>query len=825
MPTPTPTPTTVVNAYWRGNTLTTVHHDGDGQAYLVEHPADHSFFLRTIDAKAKPDSLRMCRDSRFCLGITDEGAWTRIRWRYDRPDPKQPAAHVRVAKFFTDTYKLPTFEADVGPVRRWVVEHESIEIGRPRRCYLDIEADSRVPFSQKTKARILAWVVVGEGDGSDMQAGILDADDDAAERVLLQSLWAALRGYDQVVSWNGDRYDFPMILARSERVGLTGEHRRWLMLDHLQLYRRMSSSAAESGEEKQSMSLEAVSRSVLGRGKHEGMSGAQSWEAWQSNRGLLLDYCAIDTHLMREIEAATGYIELLQTLCEATHTFPDTYGLQPMGQVETFLMRLGHKRGMHFPTRFRAEEYDRFEGAFVMPPTCQGVVTDVHVADFARLYPSIILSWNMSPETYRPEIRLKESDDVRPAYLAHLPLREFPIPPGHAAAALTDAVFANEPRGILSEALDEMLRLRSYWNKAKAAEPPGTDAWKTADRRSSAYKIAANSFYGVVGSPFSRFYMREVAESVAQSGVWLIKSTIAAAKDKGLSVIYGDTDSLFVTGCTREAFGQFVRWCNSDLYPGMLRERGCTRNEVLLDFEKGFDRLVMVSAKRYVARYSHYKGTAARGDSKPEVKGLEWKRGDVSRLTRDLQGEVIRLLMSGETPPLPESFAPLLDAWRTRILEGELELADVMVSKRLAKPLAEYVRRVNKDGSFAKEPPHVRVARGMKAKGQDVGEGTKIEYIVLDGVEMEVIPAAEWTGAVDRFYMWESLIFPPTARLLAAAYPTHDWTTWERVRPVKPRPVKEVTAPVRRRRKAVDAQPTLFVVCGMMVPKGSDDAT
>lgn len=795
-----------VNAYWRGNTLTAVQHDGDGVS-LREMRADHSFFVRAADVRAKPDIVRQFRDSRYCTGIVDEGEWVRVRWRYERPDPNHSPMHVRAARFIEEQYKVPTFEADVSPVRRWVVEN-GIEVDRPRRCYLDIETDSRVPFSKKSQARILAWVIVGEGDGSDVQAGVLESDDDAAERDLLLALWRALRRYDQVLAWNGDRFDYPIILARSERCGLKGEPRRWLWLDHLLLFRRMNVSAAESGEEKQSMALDAVARAVLGTGKLDGVTGGQSWELWSTNRGRLLDYCAVDADLMRQIEARTGYIELLQTLCEATHTFPDTFGVQPMGQVETFLMRLGHQRGMHFATRFGFTGVHGFEGAFVMEPTSRGIVRDAHVADFARLYPSIILSWNMSPETYRPDVRLKESD-TRPAYLSHLPLKTFPIPDGHCGAALTDCVFVNEPRGILSEALDEMLRLRSHWNKLKASLPPGTAEWKDADRRSSAYKIAANSFYGVVGSPFSRFYVREVAESVAQCGVWLIKETIEAAKGRGINVFYGDTDSLFATGCTREQFVEFVRWCNAELYPRLLKERGCARNEVELAYEKGFDRIVMVTAKRYVGRYSHFKGTAASADSKPEVKGLEWKRGDVSRLTRELQGEVIAQLMAGTDPPDPATFVPVIEAWRSRVLDGSLELPDVLISKRLAKPLTEYARRVKKDGSFAAEPPHVRVARLLKARGQDVGEGVKIEYYVVDGEEMTVAPASDWTGNVDRFYVWETMVYPPTERLLAAAYPTTDWRQWERARPPKVRapkaqlPLPDAAPKPRRPRSSV----------------------
>lgn len=781
-----------VNAYWQGNSLFAVRRDEAGDVIIDEYPAQHAFFVRKSDASL--GFLREFRNARLVTGIVEEGEWVRLKWRYERPSYHEPAQHLKVAKMLQDKHRIPTFEADVSPVRRWVVEND-IEIAKPRRCYLDIETDSRVPFSRKSESRILAWVVVGEGDGSQVDAGLLTNEDDDSEKQCLKSLWKCLTKYDQVCAWNGDRFDFSMILERSKRVGLQVDTRRWLWLDHLVLFRRMNMSASESGDEKQSMSLESVGRAVCGEGKLEGISGAQSWDLWAEgteSRGKLLDYCAQDADLMRKIEAKTGYIVLLQTLAESVRIFPDTHGINPSGQVESFLMMLAKKRNLRFPSHFHVEGGDKFDGAYVMDPTANGVARNVHVADFARLYPSIIMSWNMSVETIRPEVRLTESAEGRPLYLSHLPLKRFPIPEGKCAAAITDVVFDNEPTGILPEAVSEMIRLRSYWNKKKASLPPGTEEWKDADRRSSAYKIAANSFYGVIGMPHSRFYVRELAESVSQCGVWLIQNTIEAAKARGYDVIYGDTDSIFVTGTTKDEFDSFVKWCNSDLYPGLMKERGCTRNFTELAYEKAFERIVFTCAKKYVGRYSHYKGTIATKDSKPEIKGLEYKRGDVSRLTRAFQAEVIGLLMAGDDVPGPDVFEPIVDKWKSRILEGELDRKDIVISKQLNKPLNEYVRRIKKDGDYASEPAHIAVARILKERGQDVGEGTKVGYVVVDGAAspLGVIPVDDWNGEFDRYYLWERLVYPSTQRLLSAAFPSHNWTRWESVRPSKPRVVR-----------------------------------
>lgn len=804
-----------LNAYWRGNSIIAYFEGEEGEVERRAFRAEHSFFVRTRDliavSKYNGRTLKqLVHESRLLIGIDNEGEYSRLRWKYDRPRGKgKEPKHVTAARWIEREFEVPTYEADIGPLRRWATDNK-IEIDKPLRAYFDIETDSRVPFSKKKEARILCWALVGE-DGH-VDSGLLAHDDDASERELLLAMWDAFGQYDSILAWNGDRFDFPMIEDRTHLHGLRIDHRRWLFLDHLLAYRRLNVAAA-SGDEKQSMGLNAVSINVLGEGNgKDDVDASKSYEEWRDNPQRLLAYCVKDADLMRQIENKTGFVALLQSLCEATHVFPDTHGLHPTAQVEGFMLRLGLDHGHRFPTWFRnlacpecglpvqsdkyafcrcgaaitpAADGGKFRGAFVLNPKTKGIERDVHVADFSKLYPSIILTWNMSPETYCPDVLLKEDIGFRPSYLSHLPAKEYPLPEGHCVAAITDKVFKNEPRGLLAIALEEMIRLRKHWNDRKASLPPGTEDWKEADRKSTAYKVAANSFYGVVGSPFSRFFVRDVAESVTQCGVWLIQETIKAAEARGMRVVYGDTDSIFVVDATRNEFEEFVAWCNDELYPKLVASKSCARNEIDLAYEKAFERLAMTTAKRYVGRYSHFKGTDATEDSEPEIKGLEYKRGDVPKLARELQYEAIKKIVAGDEPPTEDAFVDMLDAWKERILHGDLAMGDVIQSKRLSKPLGAYARKRKKDGEFAAQPPHVEVARMLKARGQDVGEGVKIEYFVADagGDGLKCKPAADWDGDFDRHYVWETQIFPPTERLLMAAYPEADWKPWQRTRP------------------------------------------
>lgn len=746
-----------------------------GRRFQAEWASFHN--AADIDGEARS----AIRKNRCVRKMVEEGPWLRIVW--SSRVARQTAISGDDSPFVRRG--ILSYEGDVDPVTRWLVD-ESVEIAQPRRCYLDIESDSEVSFAEKERMRVYVWTIVPE-EGDGYARGVLKEDTDASEKELLAGMWEALRDYDQVLAWNGDEFDFPVLLARSEKRSVKVDARRWLFLDHLALFRRMNMHSAESGDEKQSMRLEDIGQAVVGRGKAEAPEwvreefgdrslGALSHALWHAGgkfRQLLADYCLDDTRLLRDIERETGYAALFGTLCDACHLFADTRGLNPTRQMDGFLLRLGRERGHHFATKAFREESEQFEGAFVMDPRTVGIEHDVHVCDFSSLYPSIILSWNMSPDTKLPGHR-----------------KGWERKDGECWSPLTGICFSTKEPGILPTALRELLRLRKFWNDKKASLPPGTPEWVEADRRSTAYKVAANSFYGVVGSPYSRFFDREVAESVTQCGVWLIKRVIEEAERRNWIAVFGDTDSAFIKGCPKQEFEEFVAWCNKDLFPSLLSGVGCVENHIKLAYEKQFARLVIAAAKKYCGSYVHYKGKLANENSKPEIKGLEYKRGDATKLGRALQGEVIDMLVGGlkvSDKPVTDSVADyedVLGRMLDRVMRDPLALSDVKLSKSLSKPLKEYGPKPGVDGGST--PAHARVAAVLKQRGEAVTVGTRIDYVVVDASisPMKVVPVSDYDGTnIDRHHVWENLVAKPTIRLLRAAFPSHPWERWESTRP------------------------------------------
>lgn len=796
----------IVNAYWSGDNVIAVTRDASGVRRIKAYPAEYTCFLKA--SEVTPAVATKLRAWPKIRAWKPEGDWIRVRWNRwtELREATSPSKYEHPTygghESLFDRLGLTVYEADVNPVRRFLTDNP-VEILRPRRGYLDLETDSRVPFGKKEEARILSWALV-DHDTGDWVGDVLSADTDEAEAALLRDLWKELDRYDQIAAWNGDRFDFPVLKARTELAGIKVAFAGFLWIDSLEIFKSMNKHVSESGDEKQSFALGRIATQVLGDTKDD-LDPTKTWEYWSTggeDREKLFRYNVRDADLLRLIERETGYLDTQLVICQVCNTLPDSRGSNGTNFVEGYLLRMGLAEGRHFRTNWKIDAGEQFEGAFVMEPTRKGLLHNVHVADFSGMYPSIIQTWNISPETIRDDVRTVEDASSRPVYLRHLPPQKFPLPPD-VCQVPDGCCFERNSVGMIPRAIAELKRLRKHWSDLKASLPPGTPEWHDADRKSNAYKVTANTFYGVMGAPASRFYDQRTASAVTAAGRFLIRETIKAAEARGWEGIYGDTDSIFIMGVTEAEFRTFVAWCNSELYPRLLAELQCPTNEIKIAYEKEFETIVLVGKKRYAGRFAHYKGTRARADSKPEVKGLEYKRGDSVKLARDLQYEIIQSLMGGNEDA--EAYLPMVERWRDHILSGTLTPREILLSKTLSKDLELYAQRMKKDLTPAAQPPHVEVAKIMRARGFDASAGARIEYVVVDGLAspLKVIPADDYkSGDEDRYYLWEQLVWPPTERVLACAFPSTPWSkTFGHVRPKRTAATKPDDESIRRRRR------------------------
>lgn len=676
------------------------------------------------------------------------------------------------------------FEADVSPTRRWLIEHQGeYKIIRPNSVYLDLETDSRLAIRQHVsgEARILCWAIVGKDDGK-IQSGMLESDSDADEAKMLLNLWRALKPYDSVIAWNGGEvtwrilkdqgdsskqgYDFLVLIRRSAKLGVLPKgYDRLLYLDHMVLFKKYNVNSGERSE-KISYSLQSIGQAKVGRGKQE-FDSRHTWDAWVSGgqqRSNLMEYNIADALLEADVEKATDYIPVFESVCELTSNFPDSGSLQPSRIVDGMVLAYGARRGIRFPTKPYGvgESKDKgFSGAIVTGPFVKGIERDIHVSDYAALYPSVILSLNISPETLGGQGSTAPVDqESMDKYGVKEPI-----------------TFRTDVLGVLPECLSDISKLRDEHKRNAKKFPVGSPEEAEASRKSFALKVINNAYFGVITSIYSRYSDVRLGLAITRTGVACIRAAQQAIRDRGWKVVYGDTDSCMVKGPTVDEMREAVAEFNRDTLPRLAKEWGCRECKFRLEYEKAFDKLLFSFdpkegepiKKRYVYRLQHKGFTAPKIGSEIGWTGIELKRGDSTKLATDLLERVVKMLMAPETPP-PEVFEELLREERLRVLHTKHPLEFVQIAKSISKDPSEY---------DSETLPHLAVAKILKSRGREVQVGEKVAYVVVCGSQshpefngtQRVIPAEDYDGECDGFYYWESVVFPPTYRILKGAWP------------------------------------------------------
>jgi DNA polymerase delta subunit 1 len=343
-----------------------------------------------------------------------------------------------------------------------------------------------------------------------------------------------------------------------------------------------------------------------------------------------------------------------------------------------------------------------YTGAVVLDPL-PGLYRDCVVTlDFASLYPSIMLAFNMCYTTQRTEVtawELARSLGV-PECVAALMMQYTTVP---AAAIPADARtyhrcgatdFRREPRGILPTILDTLLGRRKQAKREMAAAAPGLPK-AIANGQQLALKLVANSIYGFTGAAeVGMLPQPQIAAAVTCMGRKLTLGTKALCeKEEGVTCVYGDTDSVFLhlEGVTDVAEAS----ARAEQLAAMVDALIPKPNR--LEFEKVYRPLLLKGKKRYCGR----KYGEGQGDGEMDTKGLEMVRRDNFPLLPDTQRRAMEQLVMHDDPAGADHVTrEVLTAILTQV---PTDLAPFTIAKELTKAPEAY----------AVHPPHVKVARRM----------------------------------------------------------------------------------------------------------------
>jgi DNA polymerase I len=451
---------------------------------------------------------------------------------------------------------------------------------------------------------------------------------------------------------------------------------------------------------------------------HDGLDSANMAEIWDDpeRREALLAYAEDDAVMALGI--AENLLPLQVGLCQ--RTYQDLSDGSRMGrgrQADWYLLAEAHRRGILAPDKRAHQGSADYEGGVVLEPPA-GIHEDVVYLDFSSMYPSIMVAYNISPDTYvpreaAPEVAVDEAPEV-----------------GHR--------FRTEPDGFFKRLLEQLIDRRNGLKDEMADLPADSQERHNLEVEEQAVKVLTNAFYGYMGWSGARWQSVPCAEATTAWGRHFIQRAVEMADDMGLEVLYGDTDSVMIA--SDPAAEAFITEVNEEL-------------PIELEVEAHFDTLFFTGAKkRYAGRTK---------DGETIVRGLEVRRGDWCEYAKDVQQEVIDTLLTEQDPDQATRFAK--DAVQA-LRDGEVPLDELRIYKTLTMDPEDY---------SSKQPHAMAVQRAREQQeGFEAPIGSKIGYVIVDDGDLvseraRLIDFLDEDEELDADYYIDKQVVPAAHRVLS----------------------------------------------------------
>jgi len=377
-------------------------------------------------------------------------------------------------------------------------------------------------------------------------------------------------------------------------------------------------------------------------------------------------------------------------------------------------MELAHRDGVLIPEQ-KAEPEDpkrpdelllADRGGLVFVPKL-GFTPNVAELDFVSQFPSIMARFNISPETVN-----------------------CPCCPDAPRIPELGYRICQKRRGITSRVVERLIAKRCELKKLLKTMPPDTALRMKLQRDSMKWLLVCCFGYtGYKNARFGKIEAHEAINAVARETL-LVAKEIAEAD--GFELIHALVDSLYVwkDGATREDYERLSQQIES-------------RTRLPLAIESVYRYVVFLPSKQYADVPVPNRFFAVGEDGELKVRGLECRRHDTPPLLNRMQHQVLSILAEAHDY---ESYLQKLEVARMilanyeeRLASGDVEIKDLVVSKRITKEPRDY----QKAGVTA------IAAQQLFGSGVKLRPGQNIEYIITDSESS--VP----NDRVRAFALWE----------------------------------------------------------------------
>ena len=408
-------------------------------------------------------------------------------------------------------------------------------------------------------------------------------------------LLAFLNYYEEVnatilTGWNIDFFDIPYLYNRIKNVCGEGHAKRlstigqcfyspyrdkWSfggvsILDYINLYKQYNFGLESS------YTLNHIATKELGRGKVE-YEGSLD-DLFENDLEKFIEYNIVDVDLVVSMDEKLKFIDLCRAICHAGFVPYEDY-IYSSKWLEGACLAYLKVKGLVATNKpadrrermqaLKDNDEEKFIGAYVKEPIV-GKYDWIYDLDLTSLYPSIIMTLNISPETkigkienWDAEAWIKGEDVGTYRIVGKDDTYEYTkeeladvIKDSNLGVAANGVIYSQDKPGLIADILNTWFQKRVEYRKLekKYGEAGDTEQYEFYGKRQHVQKILLNSMYGVLGLPAFRFYDVDNAEAVTLTGQVVIKKTAEMAnikywKELGTKEdynVYIDTDSIYM---------------------------------------------------------------------------------------------------------------------------------------------------------------------------------------------------------------------------------------------------------------------------------------
>ena len=404
------------------------------------------------------------------------------------------------------------------------------------------------------------------------------------------------------------------------------------------------------------LSLDSVSQSILKEGKFEKLKGS---DIQNIPKDKLMQYVTQDTNLVMKLANRNNYeiLDLMNAISVITDLPFDRVCQTGLSTWWTNIIKRGG--GEAKQQQFLKKSYT---GGYVIEPTKGYYQQSVYVLDVKSLYPTMMINNNISFDTVNCDCCKNDHEAKVSAEIMDI------INEGLTKEEKRDHVYwiCKKKIGIIPNLLtkfrDERFRQQELGNISMEL----------------ALKNLINGIYGLFGTDFFEFSDFRVAELTTAFGRKILQYMRETAKQVyNFDVIYGDTDSIFVTNISNiEFINKFITEC-------------WIVNEVDVEVDKVLSKFLITKKKHYIGIYED-------PNKEPEIKGMEGIKSDRPPWIHKLIRHFAIDLKNGIDPTLN-----LRKEYR-KMEEGQVPILDLQIKLVLQKNPEEYSenslqRRISSD--------------------------------------------------------------------------------------------------------------------------------